>query len=202
MKNLKEFLPLWKFIKDSRWKFILASIFIFIVGIADTLCGYLNGASVEAITELNVNKSLIYLFVYFAVCIGIDAFLEPIASSMLQKIENKVTRKLGFYTYKKSLDLPSYAYEKTSSGEIINRITNDADTLSFLFGKLLELFSNVVGSIIVIVYVFINSWIVALEIIIFLIILFLVIKKYNPILINIHKERKKEKDKFTSIVKK
>jgi hypothetical protein len=32
MKNLKEFLPLWKFIKDSRWKFILASIFILIVG--------------------------------------------------------------------------------------------------------------------------------------------------------------------------
>ena len=200
MKKMKEFLPLWKLIKEDRWKFILASLFIFVVGIISTFCGYLNGASVEAIAELNIKSAIFYLLIYLLSNILADVILEPVASKMLQRIENKVSRKLSFNTFKKSLELPAYAYEKTSSGEVINRITNDADSLSFCFGKLLELFSSVVGSVVIIIYVFINSWVVALEIIIFLVILFFVIRKYNPLLINIHKERKKEQDKFTSIV--
>ena len=85
--------------------------------------------------------------------------------------------------------MPSYAYEEKTSGEIINRITNDADSLSFAFGHLLNVISSLVASLVVIIYIFINSWIIGLEISIFLIILFLILKKYNPILKQIHKER-------------
>ena len=95
--------------------------------------------------------------------------------------------------------MPSYSYEVTSSGEIINRITNDADTLSFAFGQLLHIFSSLVGSFILIIYIFINSWIIGLEILFFLVILYFILKKYNPILKDIHKERKNEQDKFTSL---
>ena len=48
---------------------------------------------------------------------------------MLQKLESKLSRKLGYFTYLKTLNLPAKAFEEKSSGEIINRITNDADTL-------------------------------------------------------------------------
>lgn len=128
-----------------------------------------------------------------------DGIVLHYANSILYKEESKLTRKLGFYTYKKALCLPSVAYEKMSSGEIINRITSDADTLSFAFGRLLNMISSLVASIIVIIYIFINSWIVGVEILLIVSILFIILKKYNPLLKNIHKERRKEQDKFTSL---
>ena len=199
MKNLKEFKPLIKFIGDDKKRLIIASTIIFINGICSILTGYLNGIAVEAITELQVKKAITYLLIYFAVEIIIEGILSQKANSMLYKIESKLTRKLGFYSYSKALELPAVAYEKHSSGEIINRITNDADSLSFAFGRLLNMFSSLVSSLIIIVYVFINSWIVGIEIIILVGFLLLVIKKYTPKMKQIHKERKQEQDKFTSL---
>lgn len=199
MKNLKEFKPLIKFVKEDINKLILASIIIFISGICDIFTGYLNGKVVESITQLEVKKALIFLGIYFLIELTIDGIVLHKANSILYKEESKLTRKLGFYTYKKALNLPAVAYEKTSSGEIINRITSDADTLSFTFGRLLNMISSLVATLIIIVYIFINSWIVGLEIIVIVFILFLILKKYNPLLKNIHKERREKQDKFTSL---
>ena len=200
MKSLKEFRPLIKLIGKDKFKLIIASILIFMSGIAQICTGYLNGAAVEAITDLQVKKAVIFLVVYFLIEITLNGVFVHIANSMLYKIESALTRKLGFFTYKKALNLPAEAYEKHSSGEIINRITNDADSLSFAFGRLLNMVSSLVASLIIIVYVFFNSWIIGLEIIILVGLLFLVIKIYNPKLKQIHKERKNEQDKFTSLV--
>ena len=199
MKSLKEFKPLIKLIGKDKNKLILASILIFISGIAEIFTGYLNGAAVEAITNLELKAALIYLGIYLLLELTLDGSVLHLANSILYKVESALTRKLGFFTYKKALDLPAVAYEKHSSGEIINRITNDADTLSFAFGRLLNMVSSLVASLIIIVYVFINSWIIGLEIVVLVGILFLVIKKYNPKLKQIHKERKEEQDKFTSL---
>lgn len=200
MKGLKEFKPLLKFIKEDKKKLIIASTIIFMVGICDIFTGYLNGAAVEAITNLNIKAALLYLGIYFILRIIVEGYLSCIAKSMLYKIESVLTRKLSFFTYKKALDLPAVAYEQKSSGEIINRITVDTESLSFSFGSLLNMISSIVASLIVLVYVFMNSWIVGLEILFFIFIIFLILKKYNPLLKSIHKERKVEEDKFTSLV--
>ena len=199
MKSLKEFRPLLKLVKEDLNKLIFASIIIFISGICEVFTGYLNGKVVEEITMLDIKNALIFLGIYFVLEITMDGVILHYANSILYKEESKLTRKLGFYTYKKALCLPSVAYEKMSSGEIINRITSDADTLSFAFGRLLNMISSLVASLIVIIYVFINSWIIGLEIVVIVSILFLILKKYNPLLKDIHKERRKEQDKFTSL---
>ena len=199
MKNLKEFKPLIKLVKKYIKRILLASAIIFLSGICEIFTGYLNGRVVEAITNLEIKKALIFLAIYFVLEIIIDGIVLQKANSVLYKEESKLTRKLGFETYKKALDLPAVAYEKTSSGEIINRITNDADTLSFAFGRLLRMISSLVASFIIIIYVFANSWVVGIEIILIVLILLLIIRKYNPLLKGIHKERKVEQDKFTSL---
>ncbi len=200
MKSLKEFKPLWKLIKEEKVKLIIASILILIAGIAEIATGYLNGSAVEAITNMALKRAFIYLLIYLIVELVIGAYISNISSSMLQKIESKLTRKLGYYTYSKALNLPSYAYEEKTSGEITNRIINDADSLSFTFGQLLDAMASLIGSVVVMIYIFINSWIISIEIILFVIILALIIKKYNPILKKAHKDRKEEQDKFTSLV--
>lgn len=198
-KNLKEFIPLIKLVKEDLKKIIFASIVIFISGITDIFTGYLNGKVVESITNLDIKKALIFLGVYFVLEITMDGIILHKANSVLYKEESKLTRKLGFNTYKKALNLPAEAYEKLSSGEVINRITNDADTLSFTFGRILKMVSSLIASSIVLIYIFINSYIIGLEIILIMLILFLILKKYNPLLKNIHKERKGKQDEFTSL---
>ena len=199
MKSLKEFKPLIKLVGEEKGRLIIASTIIFLSGIAEIFTGYLNGGAVEAITNLELKKAVIYLGIYFLLEITFDGIILHKANSMLYKIESLITRKLGFNSYKKALDLPSETYEKYSSGEIINRITNDADTLSFAFGRLLNMISSLIASLIIIVYIFINSWIIGIEIIVMVIFLFLIIRIYTPKLKNIHTERKKEQDKFTSL---
>ena len=199
MKNIKEFKPLLNLIAKEKSKLIFASVLIFISGISEIFTGYLNGKAVASITNLELRSALVYLLIYFFMEITLDGFIVHFAYSILYKLESLLTRRLGFNTYKKALNLPSVAFEKKSSGEIINRINNDADSLSFAFGRLLNMFSSIVGSFIIIIYILINSWIIGLEIIIILSILFWIIKVYNPKLKNIHKERKEEQDKFTSL---
>ena len=200
MDKFKEIKPLMKLIKEEKGKIIFASILILLGGLTEIFYGYLNGLAIEEVTKLNIDKALIVLGIYFIFDVFVGVVLNVCANSILYGVESKLTRKLGFNTYVKALNLPAYAYEEKSSGEIINRITNDADSLSFVFGRILNVISSLVGSIVIIIYVFINSWIVGLELLIVVLILYFILKKYNPILKQIHKERKDEQDKFTSLV--
>ncbi|MBQ7790346.1 MAG: ABC transporter ATP-binding protein [Bacilli bacterium] len=200
MKKFSEFKPLIKLLSEDKGKLIIASAIIFLSGLSEIFTGYLNGAALEAITNLDIINALKFLGIYFMLELTIDGELLHYAKSILYKIESALTRKLGYFTYKKSLNLPAVAFEEKSSGEIINRITSDADTLSFAFGRILNMISMLVASIIIIVYIFMNSYIIGLEIVVMICIIFVVIKIFNPKLKNIHSERKQVQDKFTSLV--
>ena len=157
MKGIKEFKPLIKLLGKEKIKLIIASIIIFMHGIAEIFTGYLNGSAVEAITKMQLKSAVIYLLIYLFIELTFDGAFVQIGNSMLYKVESILTRRLGFNAYSKALNLPAVAFEEKSSGEIINRITNDADTLSFAFGRLLNMFSSIIASIIILIYVFINS---------------------------------------------
>ena len=200
MKNIKEFVPLVNLLKKEKWKFIFFSILIFFVQATSIFTGYLNGAAVEEITKLNLKKALFYLFAYFLYSVIIKGIISVVSGNELVKLETKLTRKIGYETYLKAINMPSYAYEEMSSGEVINRITNDADMLSFTFRRLIEALGEMFSAIILIFYIFYNSYIIGLEIIILMFVLFLIMKYFNPKMEKAHKERKKEKDNFTSLV--
>ena len=199
MKKLKNFLPLWNFIKEDKWKLLFASIIIFITELSTIFEGYLNGAAVESITKGMLKNGLVFLVAYFAIELIIEGYVYITGQSILLKIESRLTRKLGYETYKKALNLPAVAYEKFSSGEIINRITNDADTLSFTFKHLLEMISYLIGTVLIFIYILFNSWIIALYILLLMSVLIFVVKTYTPIMKKVHKERKKGQDKFTAL---
>ena len=112
MKSLKEFKPLWSFIKEDKTKIIIAGIIIFITEVVNTLGGYLNGQAVESITKLELKRALLFLSIYLINNIVIDAWLYMKGYSMLQKVENKMSRKLSFNTYKKSLNWTTLALAK------------------------------------------------------------------------------------------
>lgn len=63
MKDLKEFKPLIKLMKDEKGKLILASVIVVICGFCEIFTGYLNGKSIECITEMNIKYALIILHI-------------------------------------------------------------------------------------------------------------------------------------------
>ena len=200
MKNIKELKPVINLLKEEKKKFILFCLVLLIIESTSIFTGYLNGAAVESITKLNLKASINYLLIYFVYSLTFNGILYIIASNGLVKLESKLTRKIGYEAYYKALNLPAYAYEKMSSGEIINRITSDSDVLSFTFRKLIEAVGSIISTVILLFYIFYNSVIIGLEIIILMIILFVIMHYFNPKIKEAHSKRKKEQDKFSSLV--
>ncbi len=199
MKNLKEFKTLTNLIKKYKLRIIISSIAVFLSSLSFILVGYLNGASIEAITNLDLKLAIILLTVYLLseIFFGI---IEKLAMTSLSKTENDISRKISFMTYQKALALPAYAYEEKSTGELINRITHDTETIVNSFDQLLDIVSRLISSFVILMYIFYNSYIVGLEIVLFIIVYSIVVKYFNPHLKKVHKERKKLNDNYTSYV--
>lgn len=199
MKKLKEFKTLTELIKKYKLRIVLSSIAVLLSSLSYILVGYLNGASIEAITNLNLKLAITFLIIYLISEI-IFGVIEKVAMTTLSKVESDISRKIGFKTYQKALSLPSYAYEEKSSGELINRITNDTETIVNSFEELLNIVSRLISSFVILIYIFFNSYIVGLEIITFIIIYSIIVKYYNPKLKKAHKEIKGLNDEYTSYV--
>ena len=199
MKKIGKYKGLLNFIKEDKWRIVFASIIIFINGLVGILTGYLNGRAVEAITKNMLKESVVFLIIYLFLELFFYGLLNIIANSILSKTEKKLTSILSYETYRKALNLPAVAYEELSSGEITNRILDDSDVLSSTFRSILDLFTDIIGTIIILVYIIFNSVIVAIFIIVFMVILIFILKKYTPKMKELHKETKKESDKFTTL---
>ena len=65
MKNFKEFKPILNLLKEEKKKFIFFCILLLIVESTSIFSGYLNGAAVEEITNLNLDRSLFYLYISY-----------------------------------------------------------------------------------------------------------------------------------------
>ena len=197
MKFLKEFKPVLGLLNKEKKKLIIFAILLFICEFSYIIVGHINGAAVEEITKLHLRKAIYYFIIYFAYLV-ISRLVQEISSNEVVKLESKLSRLIGYEAYCKALNMPAYAYEEMSSGEIINRITSDADSLSFTIRKLIEAIADIVSSVVLIFYIFYNSYIVGIVILVLMGFLFIIMKYFNPKMKKAHSERKKEQDKFTS----
>ena len=199
MKSLKEFKTIFSIAKNYKFRIIISSILIVLGSISFILVGYLNGKAIEEVTKSNLKGALIALLLYLVIEIVFN-LIDRLSMTALIKVELKISREVAFLTYKKSLALPAVAFEENSSGEFINRITSDTGTIINSFDHLLRIGANLISTTIILVFIFINSYIIGIEIMIFVIIYGLIVRYFNPLMKDIHKERKEEGDKLTGIV--
>lgn len=195
---MKYILKILNYLKKYKWKILLTSLIIFLTNVCYIFTGYLNGAAIEAIVNKNLSVSLKFLGIYFFLSIVAD-LVNRIAYFVLSKMQIRISRTLGYDTYKKVMNLPASAFEKMSSGEIINRLTGDTEVIVGSIDQLIATISSVVCAIIILVYIFFNSCLIGLEILLFLILYFFVVKYYSEVFKRTHEATKKENDKFTSL---
>lgn len=198
-KSLKELKNIYNLVKQDKWKLLAAFICILISSIFGISNGYLQGEITESIIALNIKNALLFLGIYFVLAVIFNNWISNIGIMIASKIESNLSRKLSIMVYKKTLDLPSYAFEEKTSGELINRITSDTETLSNTFNSIIQILINAFGCIIILIYIFFNSWVVAVEIIFFVLLIFLMTKIFNPKIKRINKELKAKKDEYTAL---
>lgn len=110
----------------------------------------------------------------------------------MEKITYEVFEKIGL--------LPARAYEEKSSGELINRITQDSTNIVSNLNSIIWLLSDLIAVLVISIYILFNSWIIFLEIIIYLVIFYFFTKKYIPLIKQNQKDIKSYTDKTTSKV--
>lgn len=198
-KSIKEFKNIYKLIKEDKGKLIFAFICVFLSSMLSITNGWLQGKVTEEIVSKNLKASLIFLLIYFIIDILFNNLLSNIGVMISSRIEAKLSKKLSIMVYKKSLNLPAYAFEEKTSGELINRITSDTETLSNTFNSIIQTLINVFGCLLILIYIFFNSVVVGMEIVIFLIVIFVITKIFNPKIKKINQELKAKKDSYTAL---
>lgn len=198
-KTFNELKKIYVFAKQDKWKIFAAFICILISSIFSISNGYLQGEVTESIIASNIKSALLFLGIYFILAVVFSNVISNIGVMIASKIESNLSRRLSVMVYKKTLNLPSYAFEEKTSGELINRITSDTETLSNTFNGIIQILINSIGCIIILIYILFNSWVVAVEIMAFLLLILLITKIFNPKIKKINKELKAKKDEYTAL---
>ena len=199
--KLKEIISFFKkYCGNDKKLFILAFIFLFITALSGTLYGYLIGLVIDLTRINSYTTAILVLFLMFIMDVLDNFIFDKYGRIYLEKCANNVMERIGYAVYEKVGMLPARAFEEKSSGEFINRITNDSSTIADSLRQVLRILISLFTSIIVFIYICFNSWIVALEVIIYLIFFYFISHKYLPSIKEKQKEINKEKDKAVAEV--
>ena len=196
--NLEEYKVILKYAKEDKIKILIACLGLFILNTSSVFTGYFIGSSTEEITKGHLKMSLLFLLLYalIEICSNVGS---SVASFFLNKYQIKISRKIGYDTYVKTMALPAIAFEKKTSGEIINRVTNDTESILGLFQQIIYFLSRFVGAIVIYIYILFNSWEIALEIFVIMFIFYFILKNYRKENKIVKKKTKESFDKFTNI---
>ena len=199
MKNLKGYKIIFNYFKKYKILLIVSSIVILLTNVNYIFTGYLNGAAIESIINNQVIDSVKFLLIYFILNVILD-MVDRIVHFSLSKVQIKVSRQISYDTYKKVMSLPAYAFEEMSSGEIINRLTSDTETIIGSMDRIINVASRIIAALIILIYIFFNSWIIGLEIVSFLIIYSFIVKHFTKKLKDYNKKVREKGDECTSLV--
>ena len=195
LKNLK---PLLKYFKPQKKNFTIAIILSVIATILGAFWGYVCGAIIELTLSGEYKEALIMIFIN-AFIIGSEGILYNISTYFFSRAQIAIARTLGYETYKKSMNLPAYAFEEMSSGKIINIVTQDTETVIGSIEQVVDIIGTLFTSLGIFIYILINSWQIAVEIVLlvgtFTILALYFTKKQKKL----REIRKKENDKFTTL---
>lgn len=198
-KSIKEFTNLYKYVRKDKLKIVLAFICILISALLSTTTGYLQGVVTESIVALNIKKACLYLGMYFLVTGILENTFRNFGVLISRKVETNLSRRLSILVYRKMLNLPAYAFEERNSGELINRINSDTESLSYNFDSILRIIIDAFCCLLILIYILFNSYIVAIEIVVFLVIILIITRIYSPKMKKVYDDLKQERDKYVAI---
>lgn len=189
-----------KYCGGQKKLFIKSFVFLFTTSMTGTLYGYLIGLAIDKARISSFGLAVAVLFLIYIINFVDSLIFDRYGRIYMERCANNIMEKIGCAVYEKVGLLPARAFEEKSSGEFINRITSDSSTIADSFRQILRITISLLTCAIVFVYICFNSWIVALEVIIYLVLFYIISHKYLPSIKEKQKEINKEKDRAVAEV--
>ena len=198
-KSIREFHNVFHLLKNYKLMCFLAFICMFISSMFGILNGYIQGQLLESIIASNIKMAVTFLGIYFVVFFVMDNMFLHIGTYLANKVELNLSKRLSTLVYKKVLNLPAYAFEEKTTGELINRISSDTESLANNLEGVIDILISLLACIIIFIYIMFNSYIIGIEIIVFLILVCLVMKLFDPKMKKINENIKKTNDSYAAL---
>lgn len=189
-----------KYCGGEKKLFIKSFVFLFVTSMTGTLYGYLIGLAIDKARISSFGIAVAVLLLIYIINFIDSLIFDRYGRIYMEKCANNIMEKIGCAVYEKVGLLPARAFEEKSSGEFINRITNDSSTIADSFRQILRITISLFTCAIVFIYICFNSWVVALEVIIYLALFYIISHKYLPSIKEKQKEINKEKDRAVAEV--
>ena len=189
-----------KYCGGEKKLFIKSFVFLFVTSMTGTLYGYLIGLAIDKARVSSFGLAVAVLLLIYIINFVDSLIFDRYGRIYMEKCANNIMEKIGCAVYEKVGLLPARAFEEKSSGEFINRITNDSSTIADSFRQILRITISLFTCVIVFIYICFNSWVVALEVIIYLVLFYIISHKYLPSIKEKQKEINKEKDRAVAEV--
>lgn len=199
--KLKEMIRFFKkYCGGQKKLFIKSFVFLFTTSMTGTLYGYLIGLAIDKARISSFGLAVAVLLLIYIINFVDSLIFDRYGRIYMERCANNIMEKIGCAVYEKVGLLPARAFEEKSSGEFINRITSDSSTIADSFRQILRITISLLTCAIVFVYICFNSWVVALEVIIYLALFYIISHKYLPSIKEKQKEINKEKDRAVAEV--
>lgn len=194
--KLKDVLKFFKkYFRYEKSLFIKSFIFIFFSSIIGVSFGYLIGEAVECATNQVFGLAVLILVVYLLLALIDNIFFDRLGKIFIKKACSNTMERISYDVYYKVGLLPARAFEDKPSGEFINRVVNDSATITDTFRQFINVFTTLFTAVLIFIYILLNSYIVALEILIYFVVFYLFSKTFLPIIKKAQREITEEKDK-------
>ncbi len=180
-----------KYISKEKKLFIGASVLLFLSALSNIFYGMMVGEATQYAIEGMYKTGVIMLLIYFTLAVIDVLILSRIGNIKVSHLTNNLMEKMSFDVFRKVSKLPAKAFEEKTSGELINRINSDSANISDTMGQIINIALQLFSSSMVFIYILFNSRIIALEIIIYMVIVYFVSKKYLPLI-------REEQEKITT----
>lgn len=189
-----------KYCGGEKKLFIKSFVFLFTTSMTGTLYGYLIGLAIDKARISSFGLAVAVLLLIYIINFVDSLIFDRYGRIYMERCANNIMEKIGCAVYEKVGLLPARAFEEKSSGEFINRITSDSSTIADSFRQILRITISLFTCAIVFIYICFNSWVVALEVITYLVLFYIISHKYLPSIKEKQKEINKEKDRAVAEV--
>ncbi len=181
MKSDRNF-KLTKYLKKySGW--ISFYIFVFVlVTVVDVFIPILTANAVEDIT-FNEYRSAIYNLLFVIGLSIASYFLSGLLNFLYNRYGMRMIGDISLDCVAQSFKISSQSYSNHSSGQFMDRIVNDPNRIVGELSSMVFMISNIVTTLIIIIYVFILNYIIGLCVVALLIVSLIItsvrLKKFN-----------------------
>lgn len=180
MKDLKYFKVLFRYFKKDKFKLFIFIFLTSLICFQQMLYPIFYSKALTFLSNKDWSNFLIFFLIWEGMAVLINIIFTYPKDYCYNYLEAKFMNLASKELFKKIINLPEIAFEEKSVGELSNRIYNDPDKIIDTLGRLIKMISRLVAASIVVFISYKVSYIVTIELVIFVIVIYLLSNVYYP----------------------